>query len=154
MSAQARVDPLRTFRFKIYFGDATPVALVSKMSALKMSTEVVNWREGGDTNIQRNLPGKSKYEPVTFEQGLVVDNTAFDEWMETLNKLGTDNIGTESFRKDLKVEVEDIDGATSLTYELYSCWPTEYQALPDLDANGNAVGLRTLKVTCEGWKVS
>ena len=153
MSAEAqRVDPLRAFKFKIYFDGSDPVALISKMSPLKMSTEVVQWREGGDNNTQRNLVGKSKYEPITFEQGLIVDNTQFDDWVSKVNALGVDNIGTAEYRKNIRVEVADLDGGTKMTYEMYSCWPSEYQALPEFDANGNAVGIKTLKVECEGWK--
>ncbi len=155
MSASAqRTDPIRVFKFKVYFDGADPVALVSKMSALKMSTEPVPWREGGDNNTQRNLPGKSKYEAITFEQGLILDSTAFSEWVNQVNIIGADNIGTAKFRKDIKVEVSGLDGKTVLTYEMYGCWPSEFQALPELDANGNSVGIKTLKVECEGWKAA
>jgi len=149
-----RTDPLRAFKFKIFFGGSEPVALVSKMSALKMSTEVVQWREGGDNNTQRNLVGKTKYEPITFEQGLIVDNEEFDEWVEQVNKIGTENIAEGEYRRDLRVEVADLDGETVVSYEMYGCWPSEFQALPEFDANGNAVGIKTLKVECEGWKKS
>lgn len=154
MSAAAtRTDPIRVFKFKLTI-DGAVVALVSKMSALKMSTELVQWREGGDNNTQRNLPGKSKYEAITFEQGLVLDDAVFSGWVNQVNIIGTDNIGTAAFRKDIQVEVMSLDGTTALTYIMYGCWPSEFQALPELDANGNSVGIKTLKVECEGWKAA
>ena len=147
-----RIDPLRAFRFKISFG-AEAVALVSKMSPLKTSIEVVKWREGGDNNTQRKLVGATSYEAVTFDQGLVVDNATFQDWVSQVNSLGTDNLATAPYRKTVKVDVLDIDSADPVeSYELYDAWPSEYQSLPEFDANGNSVAIKTLKVEIEGWK--
>jgi phage tail-like protein len=38
-----------------------------------------------------------------------------------------------------------------LAYNVYNCWVSEYLALPDLDANANAVAIQHIKVECEGW---
>jgi phage tail-like protein len=148
--------PYRNFKFRVYFeGKSEPVALVSKMSALKRSTEVVEWRQGGESNTARKLAGKTKYEPITLEQGLSFD-ADFEDWADRVNKWRDcrdlaqkkDN----ECRKELRVEVLDLDGEVVLKYKIHKCWVSEYTAIPDLDANSNAVAIKTLKIENEGWE--
>lgn len=148
-------DPLRTFKFTISW-DSKVVALVSKMSALKSTTTPVEWREGGASNTSRKLVGRTKYEPVTFEQGLVVASTEFETWVNRVNTLGdfgtANNTGDNAtFRQDVTVEVFDVDASSQVKYTLFGAWPSEYQAIPDLDANADNVGIKTLKLEIEGW---
>lgn len=155
MSAQATaILPFRNFKFKVYFeGKNDPVALISKMSALKRTTEVVEWREGGESNTVRKLAGKTKYEPITLEQGLSVDKD-FEDWADLVNKWGGTNEAEKmnKFRKELRVEILDLDGEVVLKYKMHKCWVSEYTAVPDLDANANAVAIETLKIENEGWE--
>src|SRR5690348_5469669 len=81
-----KIEPYRNFKFKVYFENKA-VALVSKMSALKRTTEVVEWREGGDSSTSRKRTGKTKYEPITLEQGLSL-NTDFEDWANLVNSFG------------------------------------------------------------------
>jgi len=37
-------------------------------------------------------------------------------------------------------------------YKVYRCWPSVYQALPDLDAGGNAIAIEQIKLENEGWE--
>ena len=39
-----------------------------------------------------------------------------------------------------------------LGYNVFRAWVSEYQALPDLDANANAVAIQTIKLENEGWE--
>lgn len=157
MSVQANAKvilPYRTFKFRVYFeGKSEPVALVGKMSALKRTTEVVEWRQGGESNTVRKLAGRSKYEPITLEQGLSLDSD-FEDWADRVNKwAGTDLSEKDNdFRKELRVEVLDLDGQVVLKYKMHKCWVSEYTALPDLDANANTVAIKTLKIENEGWE--
>jgi phage tail-like protein len=157
MSVQANAKvilPYRNFKFRVYFeGKSDPVALVSKMTALKRTTEVVEWRQGGESNTIRKLAGKSKYEPITLEQGLSLD-TDFEDWADRVNKWGSTDLAQKDneFRKELRVEVLDLDGEVVLKYKMHKCWVSEYTAIPDLDANANAVAIKTLKIENEGWE--
>ena len=45
----------------------------------------------------------------------------------------------------------NLQGQKVLAYNVFRCWVSEYQALPELDAGGNAVTIRTLKLQNEGW---
>jgi phage tail-like protein len=157
MSVQANAKvilPYRNFKFRVYFeGKSEPVAMVSKMTALKRTTEVVEWRQGGESNTVRKLAGKTKYEPITLEQGLSLD-TDFEDWADRVNKWGGTDLSQKDneFRKELRVEVLDLDGEVVLKYKMHKCWVSEYTAIPDFDANANAVAIKTLKIENEGWE--
>lgn len=157
MSAQANAKvilPYRTFKFRVYFeGKSEPVALVGKMGALKRTTEVVEWRQGGESNTVRKLAGRTKYEPISLEQGLSLD-TDFEDWADRVNKWGGADLAEKDndFRKELRVEVLDLDGGVALKYKIHKCWVSEYTATPDLDANANTVAIKTLKIENEGWE--
>ncbi len=146
-----RLDPYRTFRFKVKW-DNLYVAGLSKMSALKRSTEMVEWREAGENIISRKLPGKSKFEGVTLEAGVTYD-TAFQDWAELVNDFKSHSlVNLEEFRKNITIDVFNESGIKVISYNLFRCWPSEYQALPDLDAGANAVAITTLKLELEWWE--
>ncbi len=59
-----RFDPYRNFRFQVKL-DGQYVAGLTKMGALKRTTEMVEFREAGVNITSRKLPGKSTYQAVT-----------------------------------------------------------------------------------------
>jgi phage tail-like protein len=148
-----RFDPYKNFKFRIKW-DGRYVAGVSKVGSLKRSTEVVEHREGGDPSLSRKSPGRTKYEPVTLERGVTHD-IEFEQWANKVWNFGS-GLGAEvslaDFRKDVIIDVFNEAGQIVLSYRLFRCWPSEYQALPDLDANANAVAIQTLKLENEGWE--
>lgn len=148
-----RFDPYKNFKFRLKW-DGRYVAGISKCSALKRSTEVVEHREGGDPSTSRKSPGRSKYEPITLERGVTHD-PEFEKWANRIWNFGS-GLGAEvslaDFRKDLILEVYNEAGQLALAYRIYRCWVSEYQALPDLDANANAVAIQTIKLENEGWE--
>lgn len=146
-----RFDPYRNFKFRVKW-DGQYVAGLNKCSALKKSTEMVEWREGGDPSHSRKLPGKTSYEAITLEQGLTHD-LSFEDWANLVNNFEGDALTSlKNFRKDLTIEVYNLQGQVALAYHVFRCWVSEYQALPELDAGGNAVMIRTLKLENEGWQ--
>ena len=146
-----RHDPYRNFKFRIKW-DKEYVAGLSKCSALKKTTEVVDWREGGDPTVSRKLPGKTSYEAITLEAGVTHD-TRFEEWANKVNNFeGDADMSLKEFRKDpVIIDVFNLSGQKALSYVVHRCWVSEYQALPELDAAGNAVMIQTIKLENEGW---
>jgi phage tail-like protein len=148
-----RFDPYKNFKFRVRW-DGRYVAGVSKVGALKRTTEVVEHREGGDPSSSRMSPGRSKYEAITLERGVTHD-LEFEKWANKVWNFGS-GLGMEvslaDFRKDIIIEVYNEAGQKVLAYNIYRCWVSEYQALPDLDANANAVAIQTLKLENEGWE--
>lgn len=146
-----RFDPYRNFKFKIKW-DNQYVAGLSKCSALKKTTEVTDWREGGDPSGSRKLPGKTSHEAITLEAGVTHD-TAFEDWANLVNNYqGPAAMSLKNFRKDVVIDVFNLAGQKVLSYNVYRCWVSEYQALPELDASGNAVMIQTIKLENEGWE--
>jgi phage tail-like protein len=148
-----RFDPYKNFKFRVKW-DGRYVAGVSKVGALKRTTEVVKHREGGDQSTSRKSAGRTEYDAVTLERGVTHD-TEFEKWANKVWSHGQ-GLGSESslkdFRKDVLLEVYNEAGQLAITYRLYRCWVSEYQALPDLDANANEVAIQTLKLENEGWE--
>ena len=147
-----RFDPYKNFKFRVKW-DGRYVAGVSKVSALKRTTEVVSHREGGDPSTSRKSPGRSEFEAVTLERGVTHD-TEFERWANKVWNWGS-GLGTEvskDFRKDIILEVYNEAGQVVLAYKIYRCWVSEYQSLPDLDANATEVAIQTLKLENEGWE--
>ena len=148
-----RFDPYKNFKFRVRW-DGRFVAGVSKVSALKRSTEVIEHREGGDPSTSRKSPGRTKYEAITLERGVTHD-LEFERWANKVWNFGA-GLGAEvslaDFRKDVIIEVYNEAGQLALSYNVFRCWVSEFQTLPDLDANANAVAIQTIKLENEGWQ--
>jgi len=146
-----RHDPYRTFKFQVLI-DGQPVAGLKKMSALKKTTEAVDWRTGGDPTHVRKLPGGTKYEAITLEQGLTHD-PVFEQWANLVNNIDGDSaMSLKNFRKDIVINVMNLQGQVAIAYQVKRAWVSEYQALPDFDAGTtNTVGIQTIKLEHEGW---
>jgi phage tail-like protein len=148
-----RFDPYKNFKFRVKW-DGRYVAGVSKVSALKKTTEIVEHREGGDPSTSRKSPGRSKYEAITLERGVTHD-LEFEQWANKIWRLGAgagSEVSLADFRKDIIIDLFNEAGQKVIAYKVYRCWVSEFQALPDLDANANAVAIQHLKLENEGWE--
>ena len=148
-----RFDPYKNFKFRVKW-DGRYVAGVSKVGALKRTTEVVEHREGGDPSSGRKSPGRSKYEAITLERGVTHDKE-FEQWANKVWNFGAGlgaEVSLKDFRKDIIIEVYNEAGQLALAYKVFRCWVSEFQALPDLDANANAVAIQHIKLENEGWE--
>ena len=148
-----RYDPYKNFKFRVMW-DGRYVAGISKVGALKRTTEMVEHREGGDPSTSRKSPGRTKYEAISLERGVTHD-TEFERWANKVWNFGA-GFGVESsladFRKDVIIDVFNEAGQRVLSYKVYRCWVSDYQAVPDLDANANAIAIQTIKLENEGWE--
>ena len=148
-----RFDPYKNFKFRVKW-DGRYVAGVSKISGLRRTTEVIQHREGGDPSSSRKSPGLTEFAPITLERGVTHD-TEFEKWANKVWNFKA-GLGLETslgdFRKDMIIEVYNEAGQLVLAYKIYRCWVSEYQALPELDAAGNAVMIQTIKLENEGWE--
>lgn len=146
-----RFDPYLNFKFKVKW-DGQYVAGLNKCSALKKTTEVTSWYEAGDQASPRQIPGKTKYDAVTLQAGVTFDRN-FEAWANSVNNYeGEAAMSLKNFRKDVTIDVFNLQGAQILSYNVYNAWVSEYQALPELAADGNAVMITTIKLENEGWQ--
>ena len=148
-----RFDPYKSFRFRVKWNGKV-IAGVSKVSALKRTTEVVEHRDGGEPSSVRKSPGRTTYEPITLERGITHDRE-FEQWADAvwdLDGAARRDVALKDFRRDVTIEMIDEAGQVAMTYRIRRCWPSEFQALPDLDANANAVAIQKLVLQNEGWE--
>ena len=148
-----RVDPYKNFKFRVKW-DGRYVAGISKVSALKRTTEVVEHREGGDPSSSRKSPGRTKYEAITLERGVTHDRE-FELWANKVWNFGA-GLGAEvslaDFRKDIILDIFNEAGQKVISYKIYRCWISDYEAVPQLDANANAIAIQTITIENEGWE--
>lgn len=147
-----RYDPYRTFKFQVVIAGRT-VAGLSKMGALKRTTEAVKWRAAGDPSTQRVMPGGSSFEAVTLEQGLSHD-PVFEDWANAVNNVADGDAGMSlrNYRRDVVINVLNLQGTPAMSYQLRRAWVSEFQALPEFDANNmNTVGIQTITLQHEGF---
>ena len=148
-----RFDPYKNFKFRVKW-DGKYVAGVSKVGALKRTTEVVKHREGGDPSTSRKSPGRSEFEALTLERGVTHDQE-FANWASKVWNFGSGlgaEVSLKDFRKNIIIEMYNEAGQLVLAYKVYRCWVSEWQAQADLDANANAVLIQHIKLENEGWE--
>jgi phage tail-like protein len=149
----SRFDPYKSYRFLVYFGTSTsPVAAVSKVTALTRSSDPIEYKEGGNAIILKGL-GRTKYEPITMERGLTYDPD-FEKWANAAQVLtaGSPSTSLANLRQEMRIVLLNEEAQPVYQYKLHRCWVSEFQALPDLDAGTNAVAIEHIKVENEGWE--
>ncbi len=145
-----RIDPYKNFKFQVIW-DGQSVAGISKVSGLKRTTELVSHRDGGDLSTKRHSPGVSSFEPITIERGVTHD-AAFEEWANmTYSILGDGSVSLLGFRKDITIELYNLQGVKVKAWNVFRCWVSEYTPLPELDANANAVAFESIVIQNEGF---
>jgi phage tail-like protein len=143
-----RLDPYKNFKFLVKW-DGRTVAGVSKVGMLKRTTEVVKHRAGGDPSTSLKSPGRTEYDAITLERGVTYD-IEFEQWANKVADINV-RVSLKDFRKDIIIELYNEAGQKVIAYNVFRCWVSEYQALPDLDANANAVAIEHIKLENEGW---
>ena len=148
-----RFDPYKNFKFRVKW-DGRYVAGISRISALRRTTEVIEHREGGDPSTSRKSPGRTQFEAITLERGVTHD-PAFEQWANKVWTLGAAlgaEVSLKDFRKDIFIEIYNEAGQLALAYKVFRCWVSEFQVLPALDANEGAVLLEHIRLENEGWE--
>ena len=123
-----RFDPYRNFKFRLSW-DGRCVAAASKMSGFDRKA-------------------------ITLERGVTHD-PEFERWTNGVEAFDADparEFSLEEIRRDLIVEVCDESGVPALAYRIRRCWVSDYQSVPDLDANANAVAIERLTLQNDGWE--
>ncbi|PRQ09034.1 phage tail protein [Enhygromyxa salina] len=146
-----RIDPYKNFKFRVRW-DGKLVCGVSKVSALKRSTEVVSHREGNDLSTPRHSPASSKFEAITLERGITFD-PEFEEWASKVYSAEGDTaVSLAGLRKNITIELLNLQGTVVRAYDVVRCWVSEYTAQPELDANANAIAFETIVLQNEGFE--
>lgn len=148
-----RFSPYKAYRFQVLW-DGRIVAGVSKIGALKRTTEVISWRAGNEAPAPRKLPGRTVHAPVTLERGVTHD-IDFEQWANKVYAYGRgqgSQMSLADYRKDIVLNLMNEAGQLVMSYRLYRCWVSEYIALPTLDGNAAAVAIESMTLETEGWE--
>jgi phage tail-like protein len=146
-----RREVYKTFKFRITQNNKVMFG-VSKVGALKRTTEVVKHRSGGQNSFDHKSWGRTTFEPIMLERGLTHDRD-FEEWAQMVASWAGDaSTNLAQYKRELALEFLNERGQVAIRYFLHGCWVSEYTAMPELDANGNHVALETLKLELEGWE--
>lgn len=147
-----RLDPYKNFKFRVLW-DGRVVSGVSKVSALKRTTEPVIHREGGGPSNQNLSPGVTRFEPIIMERGVTHD-TAFEDWANLVFSVqGDGEVSLANFRKDILIQLVNLSGQVVIAYQVFRCWVSEYQPLSELDATGDgATAFERIVIQNEGWQ--
>ena len=149
-----RIDPYANFRFRVVWDDEgvlAPIAGVSKVSGLKRTTEVISHRDGGDLSTKRHSPGASNFEPITIERGITFD-LAFENWAtKVYSTAGDGGVSLKNFRKDVIIDLYNLQGVKVRSWQVFRCWVSEFVAVPELDANANAIAFEHIVLQNEGF---
>ena len=149
-----RFDPYKNFKFRVKW-DGRYVAGVSKVGALKRSTEPIEHREGGDPSLNRKSPGRTKFEPITLERGVTHD-PEFEAWTNKVWNFGSGlgaEVSLKDFRKDIIIELYNEAGQLVLAYKVFRCWVSEFQALPEKNSPRGVCSIRNPVAKCSSVSV-
>lgn len=135
----ARVDPYKNFRFLVEI-DGIVQAGFTDCTGLGSHVEPVEYREGGDPNAVRKLPGKVTYPDITLKWGVTASTELYDWHMAAVKG----NIA----RKNGSVILQDDTGAEAVRWNFFNAWPNKWDG-PAFNAKGNEVAIETLAVSCE-----
>lgn len=149
----ANLNPYKNYRFLVYFAKTTtPVAAVSKVGAVKRSSDVIEYKEGGNAVTLKGL-GRTSYDPITLERGITQDKD-FITWANYAQVLdqGHPNTSLANLRREVSIVLLNEEAQPVLRYLIHRCWVSEYQALPDLEGDGSTVAIETIRIENEGWE--
>lgn len=147
-----RLDPYLNYKFRLLW-DGKPVAGISKVSPLKRTQEVVEFRSGGDPSTPYKTPGIVKYEGITLERG-ITHSIEFEQWANkawNLRNQPEAEASLADFRKDIQLEMFNEAGQLALRYNIFNAWVSEFQQTPELDASAAAVAVEMIKLEHEGF---
>ena len=148
-----RVDPYKSFKFRLKW-DGRYVAGISRVGPLRRETEVIRHREGGDPSSSRKSPGRTEFDAITLERGVTHDRE-FEQWANKVWNFGAGlgvEVSLKDFRKDVQLELYNEAGQLAIAYRIFRCWVSEYQALPELDANAAGIAFQRIRLENEGWE--
>jgi phage tail-like protein len=146
-----RLDPYRNYKFRV-IADGVPIPGILRVSALVHTITPVDYRQGDSPNSYRVAPGMTRYAPITIERGLSHDTT-FEDWAKlAFNVQGDAGMSLKNYRKDITINLYNMQGSVVLSYRVYRAWVAEYQALPALDANANCLAIERIVLEHEGWE--
>lgn len=146
-----RYDPYKSFRFEVEISGHMVFARAGfqSVSGLQMSTEVIEYREGGDNLTVSKSPGLTTFEPITLSRGMSEDTDMWD-WASKIFSLDN-NSHSPKYRANMIIKLKDRDNKVVRAWEVPNCWISRYET-GEFNAMNNEVMLETIEVQHEGFR--
>lgn len=141
-----RVDPFATFKFHVEIGDIKEAAF-NECSGLEVSTEIMEYQEGGLNEYTHKLPGRTKYSNVTLKRGFAISNELYKWYQEMEQNLLT---GTSISRQQVNITLySTADQKAVMNWTLNDAFPVKWVG-PAFKAGEAAVAIETLELAHHG----
>jgi phage tail-like protein len=131
----------RAFQFLVEI-DGISQARFQEVGGIDSTTDVIEYREGGDALSARKLPAQTKHSNLTLKRGYT-DDAQLWKWYEDVMTGRTENI-----RKSISIVQLDMQGQEKLRWNLFHAFPVKYTA-PSFNAKGGDLSIETLEVAYE-----
>ena len=152
-SDSRRYDPYKSFMFEVEISGNMVFARAGfqKVGGLKMTTDSVDYREGGDPTTVTKTPGLTKFDPITLERGMSEDLDMWEWACKIFSEDGTTVADTEA-RANVTIKLKDRAGAVVKTWIIPDAWVSEYNT-GDFDAMGNNVMIEKITIQHQGFRL-
>ncbi len=139
--AKARLSPYQQFRFRMADSEHGPyLAGFSKVHTRGDSS-------GSSGENPRRMPASlHKNVNITFERGIVKQDSSFAQWLNGSRK--------PSQARDLVIHSFDEAGQKSSSMYLSGCVIAEYQSVPDLDGAAGSAKIPVMTLHCASMRRS
>lgn len=128
-------DPYRAYNFKLIIQGVTE-GHFTECIGLGVKVEAIKYREGGNNQVVRRIPGRVEYDDVTLRYGLTDSRDLWD-WLMTA-------VNGEVERKNVSVAMLGPEGSEEvLRWDLINAWPSEWRGAP-LDALSHEMAIESL----------
>jgi len=180
-------DPLRSFRFIVEFSEAGESVFSSKIttsanakssttslssgfvggfmsvSGLNITTQAIQYREGGYNTTVHQIPGMTTFSPITLQRGVLYGNDQAITWMRGLfaaasgDGIAAGASNSKSYRVNAKIWVMDHPNSADnntprMGFDVRNAWITQL-SYTDLNANDGAILFESMNLVHEGLSV-
>ncbi|THF86043.1 phage tail protein [Deinococcus sp. KSM4-11] len=129
------LDPYRSYNFKIVIQGVVE-GHFTQCSGLGVRLGVIRYREGGNGQVARALPGRVEYADVELKYGLTKSRELWD-WLMTA-------VQGEVVRKNVSILMLDAQGTQEvMRWNLVNAWPSQWRGAV-LDAMSQEAALEHL----------
>jgi phage tail-like protein len=139
----SNVDPYRSYNFKLDITGMTD-AHFTQCGGFGVKVTPIQYREGGNNQVVRHIPGPVEYSAVTLRYGLTSSRELWD-WMLT-------SIQGRAERKNVSIIMLDSEGANEvMRWNLVDAWPSEWYGAP-LDALSKEIAIEGLTLVFDSME--
>jgi phage tail-like protein len=135
-----RQDALPAFLFAVEIGGLN-AGFFKSVGGLKVETEVIEYKEGGDAGFIRKLPGVTRFANIRLTRGFTGDRTWYD-WFTNVQK-------PNPIKVNGRIIMFDRHGVRVAAWKFSNGFPVKWEG-PELDASGNEVAIETIESAHEG----